>query len=416
MCADVVAMTGVLWKAAERVDRRMKRVQPQVCFSDGSGDSLALTTRASHAPSSHGAREPAHDTLLSCAAIKWLLAAEDRWTGSRAPEPVNTRVYYCLEERARNGLGNARPLLRQTASRAEALATYLEALFVEKSQLPAAQTLAGLGSTCARTVRLLPVGRRRTGEAVMVEHAVLEAFPHVLEVSRGGRDGYRGRKRYLRAIEGGMGQWQQRATSLHVPEQTYERRVIMATQLGQGRHASHLLSHSLPSLPPHVGGHQVEVQQPTVASTEGPLRLHLACASVLQLLESVAFAESARAAPPAMQEDLQDYHNISLSSPPILTHLFVALPSPTAPSTPPASPSDALLHSTLIPLSPRGLQELIHLYLLRPPPRTISSLEAGTALLTSASAMSIFPPTLPDQQQPDHAHHRLHAGAQLKHR
>lgn len=88
VCSDVASLTGVLWKAAERVDRRLRRHPPQLSFHDGPSspqpchtapvDTLPLTTRATSGSPSV-VRTVTHETLLSCAGIRWLLASEDRW-------------------------------------------------------------------------------------------------------------------------------------------------------------------------------------------------------------------------------------------------------------------------------------------------------------------------------------------------
>lgn len=90
----------------------------------------------------------------------------------------------------------------------------------------------------------------------------------------------------------------------------------------------------------------------------------------------------------------QDYHNLGETSPPVITHLFLALPGA---SPPDGSSSNALLSSLLLPLSQRAIHELLHLYLLEPPPRVLASLDPLT-LESVASAMTVFPPVLPTRQ------------------
>jgi hypothetical protein len=106
LCDDLLSVTGMLWKAGTRMDRRLRKAHPEVAFGDmgaPGGDYLALTTRAVVDDDGGRVEAPRGETLLSSDVVRWLLAGDDRWTGQRAVMPVNNRVYYCLEERARLG-------------------------------------------------------------------------------------------------------------------------------------------------------------------------------------------------------------------------------------------------------------------------------------------------------------------------
>lgn len=70
--------------------------------------------------------------------------------------------------------------------KADALARYLEAVYVDAASVPSKDALGKLGRSCARTVRLLPTCQRLHNHATRSfpgDLSMLEGYPDVLEVS-----------------------------------------------------------------------------------------------------------------------------------------------------------------------------------------------------------------------------------------
>ena len=191
VCGDVVGLAGALWKAAGKLDRRMRRFVPRLASLKQQGSEgerlVALTTRAVEAEGrEHGIfRNVPLETLLSSAGIRWLLARDGAMTGSRFLEPVNSRIYYCIEERAQ---GRGRDVgavpTKAEAHRANCLALYLESMYVDQDGLPKLGP-GGLSSALPRVVRAQPAHRRVNIQAVrgfFQECDLVGGFPDVLEV------------------------------------------------------------------------------------------------------------------------------------------------------------------------------------------------------------------------------------------
>jgi hypothetical protein len=195
---EPVALADVLWRAAGRVDRRMRKAVPLLGYARaaGQGEVAALGTRArvegEGGSSKEGVRVRPLTTLLSSEELRWLLAGE---AGQAVMEPVNARVYYCVEERAlRQGQGQhrrpegGREGRSKALRRAGALCACLEGVYVDPGVGLQAALRAEVGAGPVEVHRALQTHRQISVQGVQGEGEqaeALAAFPDVLQVSFG---------------------------------------------------------------------------------------------------------------------------------------------------------------------------------------------------------------------------------------
>jgi len=181
-----LAVTAMLWSAASRLDKRIRSSKPEVVLTSSvlvpnHFEAVPLSTRVGVEGGARPIKPLPKELLLSSTLVSWLLATDDDYTESATVCPVNNRVYYCLEERAklrhctpaRSGSGS--PEKNATTGQAEHMADYLEGSFVDISSAANHHERSG----CFR-VRSMESCRGKFVEGLNE----VTAYPHVLQVSR----------------------------------------------------------------------------------------------------------------------------------------------------------------------------------------------------------------------------------------